>query len=402
VLLAAIFIVALKEAHGKIGLAQDAVLHHLTGDYTLVARFHNIPALAIEASDEALRQLQSDPLVARIDPDSGGSGGDLESLPLIGGDKAHAYGLTGRGVTVAILDSGVDESHPDLRDAIVDEQCFCRNSDGTGCCPNGKTTQSGAGAAADDHGHGSNVAGIIRSAGVVAPIGVAPGVNLVVVKVLDKNNRFASTAQIVAALDWLIDNHPEVRVINMSVGTDALFSSYCDASASFTMALAAAINTLRSGGALAFVSSGNDASSTSMAAPACVQNAISVGAVYDSNVGSVSCDATTTADQITCFTNSNSTLDLVAPGAIITSDWLHGQTSNFIGTSQAAPHAAGSAALLLEARPSLTPDLLESLLKSSGKLVVDARNGVVVPRVDVGAAVSAIESPVPRRRAAHP
>ena len=405
-LLAALVIVTLKEASGKIAASQDAVLQRLApSECELIARWHNIPGFAAEIDPAAIERLKSDPLVLRIDPDVGGSGSLAQSVPLIGGDKVHTLGFTGRGVTVAILDTGVDESHPDLVGRIVDEQCFCRNSNGTGCCPNGQTTQSGTGAAADDHGHGSNVAGIVGSRGVVSPVGVAPGVNFVAVKVLDRNNRFFSVSQVISALDWLIDHHPEVRAINMSLGTDALFSTACDTTASFTIAFANAINTLRDRGALTFVSSGNDASSVGMEAPACIANAISVGAVYDSNLGSVtafSCiDTTTSADQITCFTNSNSTLDLLAPGAIITSDWLGGGLSNFFGTSQAAPHATGSAAVLMEVRPSLTPDEIEALLKSKGKSILDPRNGVVTPRIDLWLAVSALVSPPQRQRAAH-
>jgi subtilisin family serine protease len=327
-----------------------------------------------------------------------------ESVPLIGGDRVHALGYTGRGVTVAILDSGVDESHPDLAGRIVDEQCFCRNSDGSGCCPNGQTVQAGGGAAADDHGHGTNVAGIIGSRGVVAHTGVAPGTNLVVIKVLDRNGRFQTASQVISGLDWLIENHPEVRVVNMSLVTDALFEGACDSTVSFTIAFAAAINTLRQRGTITFACSGNNASPTMMSAPACVDSAVSVGAVYDSSVGPFSffgCfDPTTAADQITCFSNSNATLDLLAPGAIITSDGLHGGLVNFWGTSQASPHAAGSAAVLLEVRPSLTPDQIESVLKSTGKPILDPRNGVVAPRIDLLAAVNTLlPAPETRRRA---
>src|SRR4029077_1771890 len=143
-------------------------------------------------------------------------------------------------------------------------------------------------------------------------------------------------------LDWVIDNHPEVRAVNMSLGTDALYAGYCDSATASTMAFASGINTLRARGTLTVVSSGKEASTNGMGAPACVQNAISVGAVYDANVGSVTifgCTrAPTTADHITCFSNSNSALDLLAPGAVITSDWLRGGLSSFYGTSQAAPH----------------------------------------------------------------
>ena len=391
-LLAAIVIVALKESSGKISSAQDAVLSRL-GPRRLVARWHNVPGFAVDIDPAEIWRLESDPLVRRVDLDVGGSGSLAQSIPLIGGDKVHALGYTGRGVTVAVMDTGVDETHPDLAGRIVGEQCFCFNVDGSGCCPNGQTSQSGAGAAADDHGHGSNVAGIVGSRGVVSSVGVAPGVNFVVVKVLDRDNRFQTVSQVISGLDWLIDNHPDISAINMSLGTDALFPTYCDSATAYTEILASAINTLRSRGTLTVVSSGNDASTNAMEAPACVQNAISVGAVYDANVGATSIfgcmDATTTADQIPCFSNSNSTLDLLAPGAVITSDWLHAGLSNFSGTSQAAPHVTGSVAILIEAQPSLKPDDIEMLLKATGKPIFDRRNGVTTPRVDVFAAVSA-------------
>src|SRR2546429_7639737 len=65
----------------------------------------------------------------------------------------------------------IDETHPDLKDALIDEACFCTNADGTGCCPGGVTTKTGPGAAADDHGHGSNVAGIVASRGNLVGVG---------------------------------------------------------------------------------------------------------------------------------------------------------------------------------------------------------------------------------------
>ena len=90
-LLAAIVIVALKESSGKISSAQDAVLSRL-GTHKLVARWHNIPGFAIEIDPSAIPQLESDPLVRRVDIDTGGSGSLAQSVPLIGGDKVHALG----------------------------------------------------------------------------------------------------------------------------------------------------------------------------------------------------------------------------------------------------------------------------------------------------------------------
>jgi len=356
---------------------------------------------------EAIAALEANPLVERVDLDVGGQGSLLVSVPLNRADVAHAEGYDGNGVTVAILDSGIDETHPDLQNAIVDEACFCRNGDGTGCCPGGSMQRFGPGSAADDYGHGSNVAGIVASRGKVAGPGVAPGSRLVAVKVLDHQGKFSATAQIVSALDWILGNHPDIRVINMSLGTNALFPGYCDATASYTMVLASAINSLRSRGTSTFVSTGNDKSTTSMEAPACVQAAISVGAVWKADVGAqnvtfFNCtDATTTADEVTCFSNSNSTLDLLAPGAPITSDWLGGGRSTFFGTSQASPHCAGAAALLLQINPALSVDAVEQILKNSGRPVSDPRNGVIASRIDAAAAVAAVPRAVRRRPARH-
>jgi subtilisin family serine protease len=376
-----------------------------SGEFTTVARWHHATAFAgVVLRDSALAKLESDPNVWRADLDTGGSASDAESTPLIGANTVQAMGYTGKGVTVAILDTGIDTTHPDLAGRIVDQHCFCANGS-TGCCPNGQTEQSGAGSAVDDNGHGTNVCGIVASKGSIAPIGIAPGVSLVVVKVLDKNALFSSTAQILSALEWVFDNHPEVRVINMSLGTNARFNTYCDFSASFAAAMGQVIDAFYQRGTAVFVSSGNNAASDSMQVPACLRNSVSVGAVYDGNNGSVSfpgvcSDPTTTADQITCFTNSNATLDLLAPGAIITSTGRGGGTSSYLGTSQASPHCAAAAAVLLEVQPALKPSEIESILKSTGKPLFDSRNGVTTPRIDLLAAVQSAKSTHPRRRAA--
>ena len=100
--------------------------------------------------------------------------------------------------------------------------------------------------------------------------------------------------------------------------------------------------------------------------------------------------ATTAADEITCFSDSNATLDLLAPGALITSDGLGGGRSTYMGTSQASPHAAGAAAVLLSIEPELAAAAVEALLKTTGKRIVDPRNGVTVPRVDLLAATQSL------------
>ena len=360
-------------------------------------RFSTLHALAGEIQGGDLRAALSDPEVVGVDPDTGGGGGLRESVPLVGARALQDAGVTGRGVTVAVLDSGIDASHPDLGDDLVDEQCFCRNQDGTGCCPGGLFQSSGPGAARDDYGHGSWVSGVVTSAGRVAPRGVAPDAGILAIKVLDAQNRFAASAQILAGLDWVLAARPDVRVVNMSLGTDELFEGRCDTSRSWTMAYAEAIGALRRRGVLVVAASMNSGSARRMAAPACVASALAVGATYDARHGALdwgTCrDAAGRADQLVCFSNGGRGLDLLAPGAlIVTTAPGGGRTRALGGTSFAAPHVAGAAALLLELSPSLTPGRIEAALETTGPRVRDARSGFVFPRLDVRAAAAAVSA----------
>jgi len=208
----------------------------------------------------------------------------------------------------------------------------------------------------------------------------------VAIKVLDSSSSFCCSSDVIAGLDWILTNRPDVDLVNMSLGTFALFAGDCDDDTAITMAYASAIDALRERGVPVFVAAGNNASGTQMSAPACIANSIAVGAVYDANVGlrnwGTCTDATTVADQVTCFSNSNSKTDLFAPGALTTSTGMGGGTSTFGGTSQATPTAAACAALLLDKVPGLTPDQLETALESSSTLVTDATNGLFFPRLD--------------------
>ena len=378
-----------KAGWDAIAAAQDQLLATLgTADFTLRRRFVAVPALAGDLTEAGARGLAAVTGVARVDLDEGGSAGMVQSLPLVNGDDMHAHSYTGAGATVAVLDSGVNRIHADLSDALDGEACFC--SGGTGCCPAGGATQIGPGAAADNNGHGTNVSGIVVSNGTVAPRGMAPDAKLVAIKVLDANNSFCCSSDVVAGLDWIIANRPDVDVVNMSLGTSALFTGSCDNVNAFTMAYASAINTLRTNGVITFVSAGNNGSGTQMNAPACVANSVSIGAVWDANLGPrtfLGCtDAATAADQVTCFSNSNSTTDLFAPGAFVTSAGISGMTSTYGGTSQASPNAAGCAALMKGAVPGISPADIESAMESFGPLVTDATNGLQFHRLDCFAA----------------
>lgn len=391
------------------GPAIDRSLGRLTaGHGTLRARWQHAPAYAAEIAIDTLPALANDDEVVRVDADRGGSIALAESVPMIGATAAHQRGLRGEGAVVAVIDTGVESSHPDLDGAVIAEQCWCRTAKGAGCCPNRQATQSGSGAAADENGHGTHVSGIIASRGRVAATGVAPAAKLVVARITDASGNWAYTSQMISALDWINRDHPEVRAVNISLGNGVVVRNACDAATADAIAIAAEVAALRRRGTVVVAAAGNDASPDGVTAPACISSIWAVGSVYDANVGgrrypqAKDCtDFTTRPDLPVCSGNGGPQLAFFAPGSIITSCGLHGTTADLGGTSMAAPHVAAAAALLFAAKPSLSVDALEAILRTTGVPITDPRNGITTPRIDVDRASALLLAPPgPRRRAA--
>jgi subtilisin family serine protease len=356
-------------------------------------QYESVPAFAANiTSEDAVRAIASDPRVRRISLDVGGTGQLASSVRVIAATERHEVGNKGQGVVIGLLDSGVDSDHPDLSDAVVHEACFGSDSDivGPGFCPNGSDRQFGPGAAEDDAGHGTFVAGVLTSNGVVSAPGVAPGASIVAIKVTDNcsiSGCFYAFSEIVAALDYIIANNAtlEIRAINMSFTTRDKFLGACDNAEAWSMAGAAAINTLRAMGVIAFAANGNDGSGTLVGAPACLSNVVAVGATNDQ-------------DQVGAFSNSNVTTDIFAPGVSITSDFLGGGTFTSTGsTSAATPHATGCAALLIDSGEALTPAAIETRLETSPVIVTDPKNGIARPRIDCSySAIAALSALINR------
>jgi subtilisin family serine protease len=392
---------SLEDRVTRIQTEVDAVLSSLPASaYTLRRRFLSVPGFAIDTDRAGLDRLDLDARVHSVGLDVGGGGSgtvapDIASV-LNQVSPLQAMGLNGSGMKIAVIDSGIDTDHVDFAGRIVAQQCFCAGVAGSvGCCPNGLDTQSGAGSAEDNHGHGTNVSGIILGAGDVAPRGALPAASLVSVKVLDANNSFCCASDVIAAIDWVRVNHPDVDAVNLSLGTGTLFTGDCDASPAFNVAMSTAVNSLRGVGATVTASSGNQASNTSSSSPACIASTLSVGATWDSNVGSATIlgctDATTAAKQITCFSNLGGNLDVIAAGAFVTSTGFNGATSTFAGTSQAAPMVAACAAALKQANPAATMNQIEALIEAAPTTVSTPRNGsIAYPFLDCVAAVQAL------------
>jgi hypothetical protein len=207
----------------------------------------------------------------------------------------------------------------------------------------------------------------VASRGRVAPLGVAPGTGLFAVRVLDDDNR-GLLSDWLAALDWVAANRPDVRVVNMSLVSDELFTPPCDAADAFTRGFAQVTAILRGRGTVVVTAAGNDASTTLLTAPGCVGDTFTVGAV----------DAT---DRIAAFSNGANGVDVVAPGVAVLSDAPNGAIGVLSGTSMAAAHVAGTLALLAEAQPT-SAEVLETTLRSTGTAVVDPRTLRTVARID--------------------
>jgi subtilisin family serine protease len=180
-------------------IGDDILGRFLPGELALLRRYESVNALAGNVTLAGVLRLLTDPRILRIDVDQGGRAHLVEARAVAHIDPVLRVGFTGRGVTVAVLDSGLDASHPDLASDVVAEQCFC--SGNGGCCPNKSTSQSGAGSAEDDNGHGTNVGGIITSDGTIAPRRAAPDAKIVAVKVLAADNSFCCSSDVVAGLD---------------------------------------------------------------------------------------------------------------------------------------------------------------------------------------------------------
>ncbi|WP_405104796.1 S8 family serine peptidase [Micromonospora sp. NBC_01405] len=267
------------------------------------------------------------------------------SVPQIGAPVAHAAGLTGKGVTVAVLDTGVDPDHPDFAGRLAESRNFS------------EAPESG-----DTVGHGTHVASIIAGSGAASGgkyRGVAPDATLLSGKVCESTR--CTDSAILAGMQWAAaEKH--ATVVNLSLG--GMDTPEVDP-------LEQAVQTLTAQtGTLFVIAAGNDGSDGSVGSPASADAALAVGAVdRDDELANFSSRGPRVGDD-------GLKPDITAPGVEIVAARAAGSDlgepvgekyMTLSGTSMATPHVAGSAALLAQRHPDWRAGALKSTLMASAK-----------------------------------
>ncbi|MFF5185398.1 S8 family serine peptidase [Streptomyces sp. NPDC000345] len=284
---------------------------------------------AVNVSAAGARSFAGDPAVAfveknqkvildatQINPPWGLDRVDQATLPL---SRTYTYPDTaGRGATVYVIDTGVRITHQQI----------------AGRATYGYDAIDGDAVAADGNGHGTHVATTIAG----TTYGVAKAARIVAVRVLG-NDGSGTTSGVIAGVDWVTSHRAGPAVANMSLGGGA------------STALDTAVSNSIAAGVTYTVAAGNANVNAGTTSPARVAAAITVG-------------ATTSSDYRAGYSNYGSVLDLFAPGSSILAGWYTSDTATatLSGTSMAAPHAAGAAAVYLTSHPTAGPAAVQSAL----------------------------------------
>ncbi len=384
-------------------------------------QFESIPFMAMEVTAAELEVLLASTDVTTIEEDRLNQLHLAESVPIIGGTSAWSSGYTGVGQTVAILDTGVDKNHPFLTGRVVSEACYSTTyapDSATSICPGGVAASTAANSAmpytsgvcpSGECDHGTHVAGIAAGSGASAGqsfSGVAKGASIIAIQVFSRFNNLADcgnyapcalayTSDMIAGMQrvYALSGTYSIASVNMSIGGGSYSSqATCDANNASRKAI---IDTLRSVNIATVISSGNDGYTSSMGAPGCISSAVSVGSTWDSSSPGRACPLGGIdyggVDNVACYSNSASFLNLLAPGSAIYSSTPYSTYATYHGTSMAAPHVAGAWALLKQEKPSITVTEALAALSNTGQPVTDARNGISKPRINVNAALASIQ-----------
>ena len=334
---------------------------------------HALHGIAAQVPAAALGQLRTDPDVAAVVRDQSMMVA-AQTVPTgvqrISGPASRTADIDGQDervdVDVAVIDTGIDIDHPDLNVA-----------GGVNCVPLSSSYDDG-------HGHGTHVAGIVGAVdNDLGVVGVAPGARLWAVRVA---NDLGVTAwsDTICGIDWVTANTATIEVANISLsGLDV--DRGC-ADGGLHQAICASV----AAGVTYVVAAGNQFADSRAFVPAAYDEVITVSALADSDgvpgggLGLVC--GFDEEDSFADFSNYGADVDLIAPGVCITSTWIGGGYATHSGTSMAAPHVAGAAALYTATHPGATPAEVKAALQTAGNLNwnnVDDPDGIKEPLVDV-------------------
>jgi subtilisin family serine protease len=293
-----------------------------------------IKAMVVGINPTQVRKLANDPDVLIVEKDSVVSIDattqsnpswnldriDQADLPLNG---TYTYETSGQGVNIFVVDTGILPTHVELSGKVLSGYSSVRDRRGTNDC----------------NGHGTHVAG--TAAGRI--YGVAKGASVTPVRVLDCNGS-GSTSGVISGLDWIASR--------VSVGTKAVVNM--SLGGGYSLSLDTAVQRVIDRGILVVAASGNESADACTSSPASAPNALTVS-------------ATSSNDSFAGFSNRGSCVDVLAPGDTILAAWPSSNTAlaYLSGTSMAAPHVAGAAALLLQSQYLSPANLTQALLDNS-------------------------------------
>jgi subtilisin len=325
-------IVGYKDAASALNATMSAAHNAELLDPDIFAVAMDIPEDEINSlnSDTNVRFIENDEIFTTAsDPRARGSSifttADSLKVPWnirqIHADEVHLRNIDGKGVRVAIMDTGIDYTHPDLK----------------GVFAGGYNYVASTADPLDDNNHGTHCAGILAATGMKQLVGTAPNVSVYAIKVLD-SKRNGNLSSIIKGIYWAKKNL--IKVVSMSLG-----------SAKDSVVLHEAVDDATKNGILFVAASGNRYNARLVDYPANYSSVLSVAAVDRNN-------------QHLSFSNGGK-VDISAPGKDILSTIPGGAYLETYGTSQATPHVAGVAAMIFELHPDWTPEQVKNQIKNT-------------------------------------